>query len=109
LLVVVAHNLVDDVLPVTSDIAVKEPAIVKRLSGRQECLQVTAGLEKRKLAESRYRKAFILVAACSPRSSPKVDHCRAGERKLAESRYRKALILVVVCSPRSSPKVDQRW
>lgn len=38
LLVVVAYNLVDDVLPVTVDIAIEESAIVQGLGGRKVCL-----------------------------------------------------------------------
>jgi hypothetical protein len=44
LLVIVADNLVDDVLPVACDIAVKEPAVVERLRRRQKRLDLGARL-----------------------------------------------------------------
>ena len=38
MLVVIAHNLVDDILPVTVDVTVKQAAIVEGFGGWQICL-----------------------------------------------------------------------
>lgn len=48
LLVVVANNLVYNVFPVTSNVAVKEPAVVQRLSRGQKGLEISARLDKKK-------------------------------------------------------------
>lgn len=57
LLVVVAHNLVNDVLPIAVDVAVEEATVVQRLSGWQVGLTLGShGLDEHQVHQHRQQR-----------------------------------------------------